>query len=107
MEITIQQRQSGKSSYIAHLMRRDKNSIVIVPNCVMAQRFSEQFKIEPKRVLTITKLVYNQKLKGKTIFIDEVGLCLEALVCGIKLCTHTNDSQELWLRKVLIDERKW
>lgn len=81
MEIKIQYRQTGKSYNIAQILKKDKNSLVLVANEAMRKNFIGSFDVNKNQVMIFSSFIkegrfYNSKLK---IYIDEVGHCVQSL----------------------------
>lgn len=92
MRINIQSRQTGKSWDIASKMKKIKNSICIQPTCSASDLFCSRYGFTKKRVFTLDEII-KLKIANRTIFIDEVGCCLDVFLREKGLIdhgTHTN-----------------
>lgn len=81
MKIKIQSRQTGKSYDIAQILKKDKNSLVLVINEAMRKHFIQGFNVKENQVVVFSffikkRCVNNSKLE---IYIDEVGCCIQSL----------------------------
>ena len=90
MEIKIQARQSGKTYDIAQRMKKENTSVLITYSEKAKAMFCKKYKIDPKRVFSINKVVGLKSLRFKKIYVDEVGCCMQMIIPGsIQYMTHT------------------
>ena len=91
MEIKVMPRQSGKTTMFAELLKKDKNSVLVVASEALKQDFIRIHKTT--RVVTASQIRnHPQILRGRgKVYIDEVGWVLRHLLdADIILGTHTN-----------------
>lgn len=92
MEISIQPRQTGKTTQILWQMKQDKGAIMIVPNQHFKKDLKRKHELEG-RVFTFREFI-SGALAGRhysKIYIDELGCCLESVFTKIEYATHTNN----------------
>lgn len=87
-------RQSGKSTMIAKLMKKYKRSVCIQPSEIQKRYFCKNFDIPKERVFTAGTF-HSLKDKKDKIYIDEIGgfFCF-LLGRGFEMATHTNEVLE-------------
>ncbi len=93
MKIDIKNRQTGKTTNIAKMMKANKKSICIVPNMHMKKYLCSNYKLQEDRVFTLFE-VTTGCLDGReydVAFMDEIGICLQTIIPKIVYGTHTNE----------------
>lgn len=93
MEIKKQPRQSGKTTDIAKMLKKNRKAIAIVSTMRAKKYLCETFNIKEKKVFPLAYVLVNPgHINRETeIYIDEIGCCMDTILVGkIIYATHTD-----------------